>query len=211
MGEQANYRPPGWQAGSGQASLEALETAFGTARQGAARGNEPNGDDAHVRQPWVGGPRPSTNPGPPWPAVVATTVRLWLRRRRNALGRPFRRHRVTALIVLAVTALVASGLAVSFARQGGTAPAAGEKAAQAGELTGPADQNPGAAAAAAWVVRQVSRDAVVGCDPGMCRLLRAHGFPAGGLLVLRPGTPGLRFCDVIVATPGRREPIRPPP
>src|SRR5438876_5462739 len=64
-----------------------------------------------------------------------------------------------------------------------------------GALTGP-----GAGAAATWVVRQVSRDAVVGCDPGMCRLLRAHGFPAGGLLVLGPGAPGLRLCDVIVAT-----------
>jgi hypothetical protein len=34
----------------------------------------------------------------------------------------------------------------------------------------------------------------------MCRLLRARGFPAGGLLVLGPGAPGLRLCDVIVAT-----------
>jgi hypothetical protein len=35
----------------------------------------------------------------------------------------------------------------------------------------------------------------------MCRLLRAHGFPAGSLLVLGPGAPGLHFCDVIVVTP----------
>jgi hypothetical protein len=199
MGEQANYRPPGWQAENGRASLEALETAFGTARQDPVRGNEPDDDDAHVRPPGVSGPRPSTNPGPPWPAVVATTMRLGLRRRSGALGGPFRRHRVTALIVLAATALVASGLAVFFARQAGTAPAAGE-AAQAGVLPGPVDRSPGAGAAATWVARQVSRDAVVGCDPGMCRLLRAHGFPVGGLLVLRPGTPGLGFCDVIVAT-----------
>jgi hypothetical protein len=185
MGEQANYRPPGWQAGTGRPSLDALETALGTARGGTARGNEPGSDDAHARQPEAGAPRSSTNPEPSWPAVMATTVRLRLRR--GTPGRLVRRHRVAALIVLAVTALVASGLAVSLTRQASTAPAAGGKAAQAG-------------AAATWVVRQVSRDAVVGCDPGMCRLLRTHGFPAGGLLVLGPGAPGLRLCDVIVAT-----------
>jgi hypothetical protein len=186
MGEQANYRPPG----TGRASLDALETALGTVRRRPARGNEPGGDDARARPPELGDPRPSANPEPSWPAVMATTVRLRLRR--DAPGRLFRRHRVAALIVLAVTALVASALAVSLTRQASTAPAAG---GEAGALTGP-----GAGAAATWVVRQVSRDAVVGCDPGMCRLLRARGFPAGGLLALGPGAPGLRFCDVIVAT-----------
>jgi hypothetical protein len=195
MREQANYRPPV----TGRVSLDALETALGTARRGPARGSEPDGDDAHVGQPEAIDPQPSTNPGPPWPAVVATTVRLWLRR--GTPGRLFRRHRVAAVVVLAATALVASGLAVSFARQAGTAPGAGEKAAQAGVPTGPVGHSPGAGEAATWVARQVSRDAVVGCDPGMCRLLRAHRFPAGGLLVLGPGPLGLRFCDVIVATP----------
>jgi hypothetical protein len=194
MGEQANYRPPGWQAGTGRASLDALETALGTARREPARGNEPGGDDAHSRQPEAGDPRLSTNPEPSWPAVMATTVRLRLRR--GTPGLLVRRHRVAALIVLAVTALVASGLAVAITRQASTGPAAaGGEAAQAGALT-----SPGAGAAATWVARQVSRDAVVGCDPGMCRLLRARGFPAGGLLVLGPGAPGLRLCDVIVAT-----------
>jgi hypothetical protein len=195
MREQANYRPPG----TGRVSLDALEAALGTARRGPARGSEPDGDDAHVGQPEAIDPQPSTNPGPPWPAVVATTVRLWLRR--GTPGRLFRRHRVAAVVVLAATALVASGLAVSFARQAGTAPGAGEKAAQAGVPTGPVGHSPGAGEAATWAARQVSRDAVVGCDPGMCRLLRARGFPAGGLLVLGPGPLGLRFCDVIVATP----------
>ena len=119
MGEQANYRPPGWQAGTGRVSLDALETAFGTARRRPAPGSEPDGDDAPVRQPEASDPQPSTNPGPPWPAVVATTVRLWLRR--GTPGRLFRRHRVAAVVVLAATVLVASGLAVSFARQAGTA------------------------------------------------------------------------------------------
>jgi len=197
MGEQANYRPPSRQAGSERVSLEALETAFGPAQPG----NEPNGANAHVRRPGAGGPEPGTNPGQSWPAVVATTVRLWLRRREEALGGLFRRHRVIAPAGLAATALVASGLAVAFIGQASTAPAAGGTAARAGALAGPVARSPAASAAAAWVVRQVGRDAVVGCDAGMCRLLRAHGFPAGSLLALRPGAPGLHFCDVIVATP----------
>jgi hypothetical protein len=132
--------------------------------------------------------------------VVATTVRLWLRRRTEALGRLFRRHRVIVPAVLAAMALVAGGLAVSSISHA-TAPAAGDAAAQAGAHTGPMAQSPGAGAAATWIVRQVGRDAVVGCDPGMCRLLRAHGFPANSLLVLKPGAPGLHLCDVLVATP----------
>ena len=197
MGEQANSRPPGWRAGSERVSLEALEAAFGAAR----RGNEPDNANAPVRRPGIGGPRPGTNAGPSWPTVVATTVRLWLRRRREALARLFRRHRVIVPAVLATTALVASGLAVSLISHASTAPAAGETAARAGAPTGPVAGSPGAGAAATWVARQVDRDAVVGCDPGMCRLLRARGFPAGSLLVLRPGAPGLHFCDVLVATP----------
>ena len=191
MGEQANYRPPA----SGPVSLEALETAFA-----AARGHEPGDDGAHTGPPGADRPGPAANPGPSWPAVVATTVRLWLRRRQDALGRLFRRHRVAAPAVLAATALVAGGLTVFLARPPGPAPAAGEKAGQAGAPTGPAGRSAGSAAAT-WVARQVSHDAVVGCDPGMCRLLQAHGFPAGSLLALRPGPSGLRFCDVIVATP----------
>ena len=199
MGEQANYRRPGWQAPTGRVSLDALETALGTAHRGAARGNEPDGDDPHVGQPVASDPRPGTNPGPPWPAVVATTVGLWLRR--GAPGRLFRRHRVAALIVLAATALVAGGLAFSLAGRAGPAPASGGEAAQAGALTGPLAHSPAAAAAATWVVRQVGRDAVIGCDPGMCRLLQAHGVPAASLLALTPGAPGLHLCDVIVVTP----------
>jgi hypothetical protein len=143
--------------------------------------------------------RPGTTPEPAWPAVVATTVRLWLRR-----GTPsglFRRHRVAALTALAATALVASGLAVSLTHRDNTAPATGEEAAQAGALAGSGARSPAASTAATWVVRQVGGGAVVGCDPGMCRLLQADGFPAGSLLALRPGAPGLHFCDVIVATP----------
>ncbi len=200
MGEQGHYRPPRWQAENGSVSVEALEAAFGTAHQGPGHGNEPDSDDARARQPEASGRRPGTNrPGPPWPAVVATTVRLWLRRRGGPLGRLFRHRWAIAVAVLAVAALVVTGLTLSFSRYAGTAPAAGQEAAP----PGPLGQNSGAGAghvAAVWVAHQVSRDAIVGCDPGMCRVLQAQGFPAANLFVLRSGAAGLRFCDVIVAT-----------
>jgi hypothetical protein len=54
--------------------------------------------------------------------------------------------------------------------------------------------------AAAWVAAQVSRSAVVSCDPVMCRALEEHGIPARDLHELKPGTPGLLRSDVIVVT-----------
>ena len=54
--------------------------------------------------------------------------------------------------------------------------------------------------AAAWVTRQVSRSAVVACDPGMCSALLARGIPAGNLLDLRAGAPDPLGSDVVVAT-----------
>ena len=54
--------------------------------------------------------------------------------------------------------------------------------------------------AAAWVATQVSRSAVVSCDPVMCRALDKHAIPAGDLRELKPGTPGPLRSDVIVVT-----------
>ena len=55
----------------------------------------------------------------------------------------------------------------------------------------PAQLSPGAVAAAtanrqaaAWVAGQVSRSAIVACDPAMCSELQEQGFPAGDLLML---------------------------
>ncbi|HEY3034833.1 MAG TPA: hypothetical protein VGJ54_09260, partial [Streptosporangiaceae bacterium] len=104
----------------------------------------------------VGGDRPGAGRAkPPWPAVLATTMRLWLRRRWAALGRLFRHRWAIVVAVLAVAALVVGGLTVSFFRHPGTGSAAGQQAARAGPLTGPAGQNAAATtaghAAAVWV------------------------------------------------------------
>jgi hypothetical protein len=71
-------------------------------------------------------------------------------------------------------------------------------------LGGEAPGGPGAAApaslenAAAWVAGQVSRSAVVACDPAMCRLLRAHRVTHLDELLPTTATPV--HSEVIVAT-----------
>jgi len=211
MGEQGHYRPPRWQAESGSVSLDALEAALGRAAQDPGAADGPGHDGGPVRQPEARGRGSGTDrPEPPWLVVLATTLRLWLRRRMAALGRASpRRWWAIALAALAVVALVVTGLIVSVARQAGPVSAGGRKAAQASWLIAPGRQGSGTAAAgraaAVWVARQVSRDAIVGCDPGMCGALQGQGFPAGNLLVLRPGAAGLRLCDLIVATRAVRD------
>ncbi|HMH93794.1 MAG TPA: hypothetical protein VK586_22275, partial [Streptosporangiaceae bacterium] len=58
--------------------------------------------------------------------------------------------------------------------------------------------------AAAWVRAQVSRAAIVACDPAMCAALQAAGLPAADLLVLGTDTPDPMGADLVVATPAVR-------
>jgi tetratricopeptide (TPR) repeat protein len=54
--------------------------------------------------------------------------------------------------------------------------------------------------AATWAAGQISRSAIVACDPAMCAELQRHGFPAGDLLTLGPGAPDRLGSEVVVAT-----------
>jgi len=69
---------------------------------------------------------------------------------------------------------------------------------------GPATSSGTAAAvrrqAAAWLSRQISRSAIVSCDPAMCAALRADGLPAANLLALGPSAADPLGSDVVVAT-----------
>ena len=87
----------------------------------------------------------------------------------------------------------------------------------AGVLTAQAPPGPssrpasGAAAAraqaAAWIAGQVSSDAVVACDPGMCAALESRGMPAGRMMLLRrPAAGDLLGAGVIVALSSARQP-----
>ncbi len=94
---------------------------------------------------------------------------------------------VAALIVAGVVALLLSGR-----------PAGGH-----GTGLGPQGRRAEAAArgqAVAWVAGQVSRTAVVACDPVTCQALRARGIPASDLYQLGPQTTSPLRSQIIVAT-----------
>jgi hypothetical protein len=58
--------------------------------------------------------------------------------------------------------------------------------------------------AAAWVAQQVTRSAIVACDPLMCSALEAQGVPAANLLILGTGSTSPLGAQVVVVTPAVR-------
>ena len=140
-------------------------------------------------------PRIGSEVTPSWSSVVATTVRLWAERRRTG-------WRVAAALVVALVVFAAGGLTVALLRNSGPKSAATNR----GAASGPPGLGPVQAAAsarqqaAAWVAAQVSRSAVVSCDPAMCAALQAKGFPAGDLMTLGPAASDPLGSAVIVAT-----------
>jgi hypothetical protein len=108
-------------------------------------------------------------------------------------------------LVASVLLLVTAGAVIAAISRHPAAPAA--RPGQAGGHGGPGAIGAEAAArdqAASWIAREVSRDAILSCDPLMCLTLRAHGIPAGDLLVLRPGMPDPLGSELVVATPAVR-------
>ncbi len=89
--------------------------------------------------------------------------------------------------------LSAAGLS-GFLSHGGQATAVVPAAARSATTTAVRRQ------AAAWITRQVSRSAIVSCDPAMCAALRTQAFPAGNLLTLQPSAEDPLGSDVVVAT-----------
>ncbi len=176
------------------------------------RPEEPAGPHPASPEPRV----PKTDPQarPSWPQVIATTTRLWARRRRHqamrrGAGRPGtefvrtgerrsirRRPLVTAMIVLAAAIVAASALIVAVPRHTAT-PAPAPARAGAGPLGAIANVRQ---ETAAWVAGQVSRSAIVACDPVMCTALQAQGLAAQNLLTLHSAASDPLGSDVVVAT-----------
>jgi hypothetical protein len=70
-------------------------------------------------------------------------------------------------------------------------------------IVSPAQQRADAAVrrvAAKWVTQQVSRGAVISCDPLMCAALTAHGFPSRDVRVLGPTSPYPVTSAVVIVT-----------
>ena len=102
-----------------------------------------------------------------------------------------RRYRLAGLLV-AVIALIAAAV-IALLLSGGAGNGHGGQGAPS---AGAGERN----LAAAWVAGQVSRTAVVACDPVMCRALAAHGVPGRVLYSLGPNAANPLHSAIIVAT-----------
>jgi len=153
--------------------------------------------------------RPASQAPPPWGRVLVNTVKLPVSRRLRAVGlrrRPASGSRrwharrrwhfaslVLALVAAAVTALWLTGGLTSTPSRAAPVTAAG-----AGSPSAAARAQ---AQAAAWIAGQVSGDAVVACDPGMCAALQEQGVAAGRLMPLRSAAASPRGASVLVTFP----------
>ena len=109
-------------------------------------------------------------------------------------GRSRSRARQAARLVAVV--LIIGVLAAAAVRYLGRSPADSRASAAAARHAAKVR-----AAAASWVVQQVSRDVRVSCDSAMCAALRAHGFPSDDLLVLGSASQIPVTSAVVVETP----------
>jgi hypothetical protein len=122
-------------------------------------------------------------------------MRLWL-------DRHYRRRAGRRRLVLLLSAVVAmafgAGVTLAFTQpeHGTTTARASATSADALQLAAAARQQ-----AAAWIVREVASDIVVGCDLEMCNELQKSGFPAARLLPLQPSAPDPLGAQLVVATP----------
>jgi hypothetical protein len=197
------FHPLWWQEGPGpaappQPSPEPSKPEASKAEPSKAEASEAEASEAEPSklEPPPAGQHPAAEPS--WGAVLATTVRLWLRRRLSwtRRSRPGR-GRWLVLIVAGLVAAVLLAVAATAALSGPGRPGAGPPGA-AGKAVAAA-----AAArqrAAAWVAGQDSPDAIVACDPAMCAALQAHGVAAGRLLALTPARSDPLGSDLVVAT-----------
>ena len=146
--------------------------------------------DAGQRDDWL--------PGTLLPSAVLPGLLPGVRPRRPGQARTGS-ERIRLLSLLSSALAIATGLVGLSAAgiigmpHGGRPPA------------GAAAVRPGIAAtvrrqAAIWLARQVSRSAIVSCDPAMCAALRAQGLPAGNLVTLWSSAEDPLGSDVVVAT-----------
>ena len=103
-----------------------------------------------------------------------------------------------AAVILIVLAAGGATYALSRLHAGGRPAGHGAAAGQAGRAASPAQL------AAEWVSQQVSRSAIVACDPSMCAALQAEGLSAARLLELGTHAPSLRGAELVMATPAVR-------
>jgi len=133
--------------------------------------------------------------------VVATTLRLWWRRRVLRLddGDPVGAVRWSVLAAVMVIVFAAGGVAIAA---GGSAPAPAPRK--------PVPRPPSAAqlltdsneqSASAWVQAQVDSGALLGCDPAMCGYLQDAGIPAANDVMFTRGAAVPGSAAFVLSTP----------
>jgi hypothetical protein len=85
--------------------------------------------------------------------------------------------RMLGLVASILLLLTAGGVIAALSRHPGRAGQAGSDGSQGAGAIGAEAQTRDLAAS--FVAHEVSRDAIVSCDPLMCQILQAHGVPAG--------------------------------
>jgi len=113
-------------------------------------------------------------------------------RRRPTVGR---RLQITGVVVAVLTLSAAGALTMALSGHTAKPPVPAGRRTSAGKAEEVARD-----LAAAWVAQQVSRTAVVSCDPVMCAALKSHGVPASALNWIEPNTTSPLASAVIVAT-----------
>jgi hypothetical protein len=111
---------------------------------------------------------------------------------------PGRRRRGITSGVIVVVALCAGSLGLLLTRHAATVN---------GHPISASDEVAIRNRAAAWVAGQVSRSAIVSCDPVMCQALQARGVPAASLAELGPGKADPLRSNIVVATAAVRSMI----
>jgi hypothetical protein len=135
--------------------------------------------------------------------VVATTVRLWAKRR---LERPW--LRALLVLVLAAAVFVAGAVTATLTRGSTTSSESSGSATGQGAISSGTGALAAVASArrqaAAWVAQQVNPDEVIGCDPMMCVALEAAHVQANRLLVLGPSQPDPLGSEILLDTAALR-------
>jgi serine/threonine protein kinase len=113
---------------------------------------------------------------------------------RHRNGRTRRRRRAAMLLAAILLVAGASALAINLPRRG---PAAEHLSGNSQELAAEAAAR---TKALTWILQQVSRAAIVSCDPEVCADLVNKGFPSGNVLPLGNTSTDVLGSNLVVAT-----------
>ena len=139
---------------------------------------------------------------------LAERPTMFIPRDQDAGITPKRSRRPRVVVVILILVLLVAGdveLVLFLRHVGHHAAARGTTSEQADNSRNGLAATVASRQATAWIVRHVSRNTSVACDPLMCSALEARGIPAASLLILRTAAEDPRRAEVVVVTPTVRK------